>query len=100
LSETQQLSEKHIDEKYMEEEWLDIYAKNTSDESTINSQLTQPSQTVVELTNTQSSDITLHTANFETPHRTSCSETFAHLRLLVQILLRLQELAAYILYIR
>jgi len=74
LSKTQQLCEKHVDEEYMEEEWLDIYAKNTSDESITNSQLTQPSQTVVELTNTQSSDTTLHVANFETPHRTSCSE--------------------------
>jgi len=84
----------------MEEEWLDIYAKNTSDESTTNSQLIQPSQTVVALTNTQSSDTTLHAANSETSHRTSCSEkTFAYLRLSVQIL-RLQELTvAYILYI-
>jgi len=73
LSETQQFSEKHVDEEYMEEEWLHIYAKNTSDETTINSQLTQPSQTVVALTNTQS-DTTLYAANSETPRRTSCSE--------------------------
>jgi len=70
LSETQQLSEKH-DEEYVEEEWLYIHAKNTSDKSTTNSQLTQPSRTVV--ASTQSLDTTLHAANSETPHRTCCS---------------------------
>lgn len=61
----------------MEEEWLDGYVKNISDESTTDSisQLTQPTQTVVALTNVQSSNTTPQAAKSMTPNRTFfCSE--------------------------